>query len=164
MIELTIKDLTLRHENRVLIERFSATFNQGEIVALVGDNGSGKTTLLHVLAGLKSSHQNILLNGQDIAALTSYERARLLTLLLQSLPPHPYSLAYNRIAQGLMPHLGFRLRACKESEFLIAKIAKKLNIEHLLTRAIAKMSGGEQRLVNIAKCLVNEQIKIIISR
>lgn len=45
------RDLTLKVENRALIEKFSATVQRGDIVGFIGPNGSGKSTFLRALMG-----------------------------------------------------------------------------------------------------------------
>jgi heme exporter protein A len=49
---LTFEDVTLDFRRRRALNRVSATFNAGEIVAVLGPNGAGKTTLLFVAATL----------------------------------------------------------------------------------------------------------------
>jgi ATP-binding cassette subfamily F protein uup len=46
-----LKDVSMRFGERVLIDRFSATFLRGDKVGLVGPNGVGKTTLLKLILG-----------------------------------------------------------------------------------------------------------------
>ncbi len=45
---------------------------------------------------------------------------------------------------------------------LIEQVAKNLNITHLLDRSINLISGGEQRLVNIAKSVINPQCEVFL--
>ena len=42
--------------DRVLLDRFSARVQRGEVVGLIGPNGAGKTTLLHALVGERAPH------------------------------------------------------------------------------------------------------------
>ena len=51
------------------LERFSATINRGEIVAVIGGSGCGKSTLLRAIAGLdRASRGSITLDGDLITA------------------------------------------------------------------------------------------------
>lgn len=162
MPDLIINNLNLFYKNISVLSSLSASFNAGQIIALVGHNGCGKSTLLHTLAGLKKGQGKIFLDTHEINSLTPLELSQKLTLLKQSSVTHPYALCESRIAQGLMPHKGYYLEVDKESHELICDIAQKLNISHLLKRPLNLISGGEQRLVNIAKCLVNQKISIIL--
>jgi ABC transport system ATP-binding/permease protein len=46
-----LKDVSMRFDQRVLIDRFSATILRGDKVGLIGPNGCGKTTLLKLILG-----------------------------------------------------------------------------------------------------------------
>jgi branched-chain amino acid transport system ATP-binding protein len=53
------------------------TLERGARRALIGPNGAGKTTLVNLITGaLKSSSGSVLLNGEDITAVSQAERAR----------------------------------------------------------------------------------------
>jgi len=49
---ISLENLVCRRGDRVILDRFSARFDDGTVTVLTGANGSGKTTLLRVLAGL----------------------------------------------------------------------------------------------------------------
>jgi zinc transport system ATP-binding protein len=49
---LTVSELTVRIESRVIIEDVSFTVTEGEILTILGPNGAGKTVLLRALLGL----------------------------------------------------------------------------------------------------------------
>jgi ABC-type cobalamin/Fe3+-siderophores transport system ATPase subunit len=162
-MSLSIKNLSVVRNNKHLISNFSYCFDEGNIYALVGNNGSGKTTLLKTLAGLLNTYRgNILLEGHDLILLSEKMKANIISFLLQQSPEQPYCTAINRIAHGLMPTFGYDFLPKDKTFLMIEDIAKKLNIYHLLHRRLSQMSGGEQRLVHIAKCLVNSSTKIVL--
>jgi zinc/manganese transport system ATP-binding protein len=49
---ITLRDVELRHGNRVILTGLSGRFEAGSQTALIGANGTGKTTLLRAIAGL----------------------------------------------------------------------------------------------------------------
>jgi branched-chain amino acid transport system ATP-binding protein len=49
---------------------------EGEIVALLGANGAGKTTTLRALSGIIPARGAILLDGQDVIAMSADKRAQ----------------------------------------------------------------------------------------
>ena len=60
-----------------------------------------------------------------------------------------------------MPSLGFGWLG-EEAQLLITTMAQSFKLEHLLERPLAQLSGGEQRLVHIAKTLINPAQKLIL--
>ena len=53
MLPISMLAVTYKYEEDPLQKnfKFSATFNQGQMIAVVGDRGSGKSTFLQLLAG-----------------------------------------------------------------------------------------------------------------
>jgi zinc transport system ATP-binding protein len=49
---LSVRDLTIRFGNRVILEHLNFTVAPGENLAIIGPNGAGKTVLLHALLNL----------------------------------------------------------------------------------------------------------------
>jgi branched-chain amino acid transport system ATP-binding protein len=50
--------------------------NEGEIVALLGANGAGKTTTLRAISGIIPARGAIVLDGQDVLAMSADKRAQ----------------------------------------------------------------------------------------
>lgn len=160
--KLTIHQLSLNRNDLWLMENFDARFHQGSIVALVGNNGTGKSTLLHCLSGLFPIASGLIqLNDRPLHELHPQDRAKIIVLLQQVSPFQPYCRAQNRIAHGLMPHYGFSWLS-EECLCRITSLAARLNISHLLDRPLSAMSGGERRLIDIAKVLINEEAQLIL--
>ena len=62
----------------------------GELVGILGRNGSGKSTLLRGLTcGLRRRRGQVLVRGEDCAALSPRQRARRMALLPQHTPTSP---------------------------------------------------------------------------
>ena len=84
---LAIRDLTLKHQQRTLVERADLTLRAGQVHALVGASGSGKSlTCLGILdllpPGVHSSGATLLLDGQKVEP--AQLRGREVALVLQN--------------------------------------------------------------------------------
>lgn len=163
MTRLKINNLTITRGARTLIKDFSYSFKENRIYALVGDNGAGKTTFLKTIAGLLPTKAGrIFISGKDLAQLAPKDRAAHLSFLLQHSPEQQYCTALSRISHGLMPSYGFNLNLDEGHVKAIETVARNLNILHLLHRPLCHLSGGEQRLVHLAKCFINPHNQILL--
>jgi Fe-S cluster assembly ATP-binding protein len=76
---LEIKDLRAGVDGKEILKGISLTARQGEIHAIMGPNGSGKSTLGHAIMGHPKYEVyggQVLLNGEDLLALPTNERAQ----------------------------------------------------------------------------------------
>lgn len=77
--ELKIVDLRVSVDGKPIVKGLTLTVRSGEIHGLMGPNGSGKTTLAFALMGhprYTVDGGQVLLDGQDVLAMTPDERAR----------------------------------------------------------------------------------------
>ena len=76
---LEIKDLTVKVENKEVLNKFNLTINDGEVHVIMGPNGVGKTTLTKVIMNdpnYEVISGDIIYNKESILPLTTDERAR----------------------------------------------------------------------------------------
>lgn len=77
---LEIKDLSVKVENKLVLDKFNLTINDGETHVIMGPNGVGKSTLTKVIMAepnYKVISGDIIYNGKSILKLKTDERARL---------------------------------------------------------------------------------------
>lgn len=73
-MEFYLKNLSVYHGKKRIINNISAYFETGKITMIIGPNGSGKSTILRALSGLVDFEGKVLLPDgyNDIAELTGY--------------------------------------------------------------------------------------------
>jgi branched-chain amino acid transport system permease protein len=74
---LSVHDLSVAFGGVHALEKVELTVREGELVGLIGPNGAGKTTLIDAVTGFVPFTGEVKLDGQDIARMAAYERARL---------------------------------------------------------------------------------------
>ena len=134
------------------------TVNEGEILGVLGHNGMGKSTLLKTLMGIiPATAGSMVFDGQDMARTRSSCRAQL-------------GIGYVPQGRGIFPNLSVRdnLRMgvaahdMDEDSAIDRVMADFPRLERLLDREGGALSGGEQQLLALARCLVSEPDLILL--
>jgi len=154
---LELRQVTLAVAGRTLCRNLSVRFEPGQNWVILGANGSGKTTLLHTLAGLRAPENGeVYLEGQPLAAMPQRRRARRVGVLLQDYETGLPATALEVALTGRHPHLD-RWQWEDESDRDIARSAlASLGLDGFEQRALATLSGGERRRVEIAALLTQD--------
>lgn len=136
------------------VDHVSFSMEKGEMLAIVGQSGSGKTTLLNLLGGIdKPTSGNVMLNGQDIHALSDTESAKLrrqkIGYIYQDFKLLPILTAKENI---LLPAT---LDGKKVPSSEVRTLADRLGIGNRLNHLPSQMSGGQRQRTAIARALIN---------
>ncbi len=162
---LSLTDLALSVDDRVLFSDVSLGLDEGGHVGVVGRNGSGKTSLLDVIAGRRvpdNGHVSIK-SGLEVGYLSqriSYEEGSSVEDFLYQAPCRATQVlhAYNQAIERGDDKDYERLLAIIEKEdswsvrTSYAAWLDRLGLpSSILTRSMASLSGGEQRKAAIAR-------------
>ncbi|RED18047.1 ABC transporter ATP-binding protein [Pontivivens insulae] len=125
--------------------------NDSEFTVLVGPSGCGKSTTLRILAGLETlSGGEIYFDGRPIGGLEPKERDIAMVFQDYALYPH----------MNIARNMSFALRLAgvskSEIEEKVTRVAKLLNIDHLLDRKPAELSGGQRQRVAMGRAMVRD--------
>jgi len=122
---------------------------EGEFVGILGHNGMGKTSLLRALMGfLPVTSGTVKFQGTDITALPPYKRSRLgMGYVPQGRDIFPALSVLENLRMGCAKETGDDAR-------LIENVLQEFpRLKRLLDRLGGALSGGEQQLLAMARCL-----------
>ena len=139
-----------------ILEGVSLSLQEGEIVGILGHNGMGKTTLLRTLIGeIKANRGTIRFNGEDVTRLTMFRRARLgMGYVPQGRDIYPQLTVLENMKMGEVRRGG---------ESAIPEMLDYFPLlKGLLNRPGRTLSGGEQQILAIARCLVGRPKLILL--
>lgn len=127
----------------------------GKLNLVIGPSGSGKSTFLTIAGGLQQpSEGQVLIDGQEISALSGKQRDRLrldkIGFVLQSYNLLPYLTVGDQFA------LVDRMRHGNLSKWELGDLLKDLGIEKLIHKYPGELSGGQNQRVAIARALYTD--------
>ena len=132
----------------VAVNHVSLEITKGEIFALLGSSGCGKTTLLRMLAGFETpTSGRILLNGQDLANIPTYDKP--INMMFQSYALFPHLTVWENIAFGLRREGMAQDKITERVEAML----KLVQLGKLAKRKPHQLSGGQQQRVALARSL-----------
>jgi branched-chain amino acid transport system ATP-binding protein len=148
---LEVRDLEAAYGASQVLFGISLDIGEGEVVALLGRNGAGKTTTLSSLMGLLPPRQgSIRFRGQEIAGREPYEICR---LGLGFVPENSRLFTSLTVAENL--ETARRSAPDGSVRFGIEQVLELFpDLRLLLDRRAGMLSGGQQRMVAIARTLM----------
>ena len=139
-----------------ILEGVSLSLKEGEVVGILGHNGMGKTTLLRTLIGeIKTNQGTIRFDGEDVTRLNIYRRARRgMGYVPQGRDIYPQLSVLENLKMG---------EVIRGGESAIPEMLEYFPLlKSLLNRPGRTLSGGEQQILALARCLVGRPKLILL--
>jgi branched-chain amino acid transport system ATP-binding protein len=151
---LSVENIDLFYGDAQALEQVSLNVPPGEIVAIVGANGAGKSSLIRTIHGIeKPRGGRITYEDQDITGWASYRIC---------------DLGIGQVAEGrqIFPSLSvlenletgaFIPRARGKEQQTLERIFTMFpRLKERLNQAAGTLSGGEQQMLAIGRCLMGQ--------
>ena len=137
MASVNVENLCVRLGSSEIIHNLSLEVQDREFLVLLGPSGCGKSTLLHSIAGLlEVADGHVEIGGQDMTWADPSERN--IGMVFQSYALYPTMTVERNMSFGL------RITGTPKDEIerRVARVAHMLQLESLLKRKPAQLSGG----------------------
>ncbi len=151
MASLSTRNLVKKYSRRTVVDHVSITLEQGEIVGLLGPNGAGKTTTFYMTVGLVVPNEGrIFLDDMDITEFPVYKRAR---LGIGYLAQEDSVFRRMSVEDNIMTVLEMTSLARDERKARLEQLIEEFGLQKVRKNQGNRLSGGERRRVEIARCL-----------
>jgi len=158
----TVNSVSIRYEQKSVINNFSFSVKQGEIMSIIGPNGSGKSTLLKAVSRLIPYHTgSVELEGMNLKAMSAKQVARKLCMLSQKNQAPNDMTVVDLVSYGRYPHKKWFEKLNNDDMEIVHWALDKTHMTDYKDRTVASLSGGESQRAWIAMALA-QRPKILL--
>jgi len=149
---LVVRDLDLYYGDAQALDRVSLEVPQGAIVAIIGANGAGKSSLIRTIAGIEVPRDGaITFKGERITGLDSHRICNLgIGQVAEGRQVFPSLTVLENLEMGAMIPRA-RANAKRQLEEVLAMFPR---LQERTRQIAGTMSGGEQQMLAIGRCLM----------
>lgn len=134
-MSIVLENICFSYENKLILQDFSLTIEEGEITIVMSASGAGKTTFLRILAGLETAKSGMItgLKGNRISMVFQEDRLLEQLTVLENL----------RFVCGLS--------MCPAD---MEKELSQVGLQNILSTPVRELSGGMKRRVALVRALI----------
>lgn len=143
--------LVKKYRQRIVANHVSIDVRQGEIVGLLGPNGAGKTTTFYMTTGLVTPNEGrVFINDVNITKLPVYKRAQ---LGIGYLPQEASVFRKLTVEDNIRLVLEMTDTTPQYQKEKLEQLIEELHLTKVRKNQGDRLSGGERRRTEIARCL-----------
>lgn len=148
---LRTENLVKKYGQRTVVNHVSINVRQGEIVGLLGPNGAGKTTTFYMTVGLITPNEGeIFLSDNNITKYPVYKRARAGIGYLAQEASVFRKLSVENNIRAVLEMTDTTPEYQREK---LESLIEEFNLQKVRHNLGDRLSGGERRRTEIARCL-----------
>jgi ABC-2 type transport system ATP-binding protein len=149
---LAVRSLTHRYGDVVAVDDVDLEVVAGECVALLGPNGAGKTTLVRAVIGLHTPHHgDVAIRGRDPRSAAT---RRHLGVMQQSVGFPRTTRVRELLVSAALQH--------RKPADAVERTLALTGLTNLARRRAHRLSGGQQRRVQLALALIGEPDLLVL--
>lgn len=160
MVRIAVRDLCFGYRSAAVLENLSIDVMKGEVLGLIGPNGSGKTTLIKCIDHILKPKGSVLVDGEDVGAMSIPEVAQRIGYVPQSGPPASSTTVFDVVLMGRRSYMGWRVSDADID--CVTRVLHQLRLEDLAMQDYNTLSGGQKQKVLIARALCQEPAVLLL--
>lgn len=155
-MSVSFQNIAVRLGGKQILDGVSLETREGRVTGIVGPNGSGKSTLIKTLFGIAHKESgDIFLKGANISALSRRQIARQVGYVGQET-----SCVFDFTVTEVVEMALYNRRG--GSRKIVEAALEELGISHLAHNSILTLSGGERKMVFLARAIAQGADTIIL--
>jgi len=146
---IQFEDIHVKLGNKEILKGVNLSSHEGKVVGILGANGCGKSTLIKTIFSMvPKSKGNIIIDGKNVNEYTPKELANLIGYVGQDQGcPFDFSVA-DIVSMGI-----YARKDKVNSKKIVQEALEELGISEYSERNIQRLSGGEKKMVYIARAV-----------
>ncbi len=158
---LKVEGLVKSFGRRTVVDGVGFSVGRQEVVGLLGPNGAGKTTSFRMTCGLiEPDRGTVWLNGVDVTRWPMHRRAR--DGGMGYLPQEASVFRKLTVEENLLAPMELLGIGRRERRLRCQELLEQFDLLSLRRQPAGKLSGGERRRLEIARCLISHPIVILM--
>ena len=156
---LAVEHLTVRYDDRVVVDDVSFRAPPQTVVGIIGPNGAGKTSLLKAMLGLIPSSGRVTIGG---AAVARRSGAIAYVPQLSTVNWRFPATALDVVLMGRVGRLGWFRRPRRDDYQRAHAALSQVGMQDVAGRSIGTLSGGQQQRVFLARALAQDPQVLVL--
>ncbi len=158
-IAISVEDIVVGYGGVPVVKEVSLHVTEGSVVTILGPNGAGKSTLIKGMGGvLRPTGGRVELRGADI---TGYDASRIAGLGMAYVPQTRDVCPPMTVKENLEIG-GYLLARDEVRDRIDARADEFPQLKNLMGRVAGTLSGGERKLVAIARALMADSTVLLL--
>lgn len=151
----SVEKLAAFHGERRVLDGVSFDVAAGRLRVVLGPNGAGKSTLLRALLGIhRHIEGRVLIDGAELSSFGARAVAQKVAWVPQQFDDSSGFSVLGVVLMGRTPHGGLFGLTSRTEETRAKELLAEVGLRGFEERPINTLSGGEQRLVLLARALL----------
>ncbi|RXJ74082.1 ABC transporter ATP-binding protein [Veronia nyctiphanis] len=156
---LSVRNLTINTDRLTLLENFSFTVENGDVLSVMGPSGCGKSTLLSAIAGHLAPEftcqGEIHINSKNVVSLSAEKRH--IGILFQEDLLFPHLNVWQNLAFGLSSAL-----SAKEKKQKAMATLSEINLSEIAEKMPDQISGGQRARISLMRTLLSAPSALLL--